>query len=45
MLPLVREELAHRQATGQRGTLQADHLGNYDPRYSEYAAAAAGTLA
>lgn len=39
VLPLVREELAHRQATGQRGTLQAEHLGNYDPRYSEYATA------
>jgi alkanesulfonate monooxygenase len=45
VLPLVREELAHRQATGQRGTLQAEALGNYDPRYSQYAAAAAGTLA
>jgi alkanesulfonate monooxygenase len=45
VLPLVREELAHRQATGQRGTLQAEHLGNYGPRYSEYATASAGTLA
>jgi alkanesulfonate monooxygenase len=45
VLPLVREELAHRQATGQRGTLQAEHLGNYGPRYSEYATAPAGTLA
>jgi alkanesulfonate monooxygenase len=25
----------------QRGTLQAQHLGNYDPRYSEYAGALA----
>jgi len=45
VLPLVREELAHRHATGQRGTLQAEHLGNYVPQYSEYAAAAAGALA
>jgi alkanesulfonate monooxygenase len=45
VLPLVREELAHRQATGQRGTLQAEHLGNYGPRYSEYATTPAGTLA
>jgi alkanesulfonate monooxygenase len=44
VLPLVREELAHRHATGQRGTLQAEHLGNYGPRYSEYATAA-GALA
>ena len=44
VLPLVREELAHRQTTGQRGTLQAQHLGNYDPRYGEYATAA-GALA
>jgi alkanesulfonate monooxygenase len=27
VLPLVRQELAHREATGQRGTLQAEHLG------------------
>jgi len=27
VLPLVRSELAHREATGQRGTLQATHLG------------------
>jgi alkanesulfonate monooxygenase len=27
VLPLVRQELAHREATGQRGTLQDDHLG------------------
>jgi alkanesulfonate monooxygenase len=45
VLPLVREELAHRHATGQRGTLQGEHLGNYGPRYSEYAAAASGALA
>jgi alkanesulfonate monooxygenase len=29
VLPLVREELAHREATGQRGTLQAEHLGHF----------------
>ncbi|MBL7499838.1 LLM class flavin-dependent oxidoreductase [Frankia sp. CNm7] len=29
ILPLVRQELAHREATGQRGTLQADHPGAY----------------
>lgn len=29
VLPLVRSELAHRQATGQRGSLQADHLGAF----------------
>ena len=39
VLPLVRQEIAHRQATGQRGSLQAEHLGNYGPRYREYAAA------
>jgi alkanesulfonate monooxygenase len=27
VLPLVRSELAHREATGQRGTLQDDHRG------------------
>ena len=29
VLPLVRQELAHREATGQRGTLQDEHLGAY----------------
>lgn len=29
VLPLVRQELAHREATGQRGTLQGEHLGAY----------------
>ena len=29
VLPLVRSELAHREATGQRGTLQDEHLGAY----------------
>ncbi|MCW2526251.1 MAG: Alkanesulfonate monooxygenase [Pseudonocardiales bacterium] len=39
VLPLVRQELAHRKATGQRGTLQAEHLGNYAAEYGEYATA------
>ncbi len=39
VLPLVRQELTHRRATGQRGTLQADHLGNYGAAYAEYATA------
>jgi alkanesulfonate monooxygenase len=39
VLPLVRQELAHRRATGQRGTLQAEHLGNYGAAYSEFATA------
>ena len=39
VMPLVREELAHRKATGQRGTLQAEHLGNYAAEYAEYATA------
>jgi alkanesulfonate monooxygenase len=42
VLPLVRQELAHRTATGQRGTLQADNLGNYAAPYAEYATASAG---
>jgi alkanesulfonate monooxygenase len=29
VLPLVREELAHREATGKRGRLQAEHLGHF----------------
>jgi alkanesulfonate monooxygenase len=39
VLPLVRQELAHRKATGTRGTLQADHLGNYAEDYRRYATA------
>lgn len=39
VLPLVRQELAHREATGRRGTLQADHLGNYAEDYGRYATA------
>jgi alkanesulfonate monooxygenase len=29
VVPLVRQELAHREATGRRGSLQADHLGAF----------------
>lgn len=29
VIPLVRQELAHRKATGQRGTLQAENPGHY----------------
>ncbi|MBX6391559.1 MAG: LLM class flavin-dependent oxidoreductase [Frankia sp.] len=39
VLPLVREELAHRRATGRRGSLQASHLGNYGTEYATYATA------
>ncbi|BBH69545.1 hypothetical protein ACTI_62300 [Actinoplanes sp. OR16] len=39
LLPLVRQEIAHRKATGQRGTLQNDHPGNYGPEYRAYAEA------
>jgi alkanesulfonate monooxygenase len=39
VLPLVREELAHRKATGQRGRLQAEHLGNYGAEYGQLATA------
>ena len=37
ILPLVRQELAHRKATGRRGALQAEHPGNYNPEYAAYA--------
>ncbi|MBL7253367.1 LLM class flavin-dependent oxidoreductase [Paractinoplanes lichenicola] len=37
VLPLVREEIAHRKATGRRGRLQAEHLGNYRPEYAQFA--------
>lgn len=33
VLPLVRQELAHREATGRRGTLQADHPGAFAPGF------------
>jgi alkanesulfonate monooxygenase len=39
VLPLVRQELAHRRVTGQRGTLQAEHPGNYGADYADYATA------
>jgi alkanesulfonate monooxygenase len=39
LLPLIKQELAHRKATGQRGTLQSEHLGNYHPDYAAYATA------
>jgi alkanesulfonate monooxygenase len=39
VLPLVREELAHRKATGRRSTLQAEHLGNYSTEYGQFATA------
>lgn len=39
VLPLVRQEIAHRKATGRRGTLQAEHLGNYAEDYRRYATA------
>ena len=39
ILPLVRQELAHRKATGRRSTFQAEHLGNYGPEYGELATA------
>ena len=29
VLPLVRQELAHREATGSAGTLQDEHLGHF----------------
>jgi len=37
VLPLVKQELAHRKATGQRGTLQAENPGNYSAEYAAYA--------
>jgi alkanesulfonate monooxygenase len=39
VLPLVRQEIAHRTTTGQRGSLQAEHLGNYAPEYGQFATA------
>jgi len=41
VLPLVRQELAHRESTGQRGSIQAEHLGNYTAEYASYATAGA----
>jgi alkanesulfonate monooxygenase len=48
ILPLVRQELAHRAATGRRGALQREHLGYGDPDFlaaHDAAAAAAGVAA
>lgn len=42
ILPLVRQELAHRKATGRRGTLQSEHLGNYTEEYRALAKAGRG---
>ena len=39
VLPLVRQELAHRAETGRRGTLQAQALGNYADDYRRFATA------
>jgi alkanesulfonate monooxygenase len=39
VLPLVRQEIAHRKATGRRGTLQAEHPGNYGAEYGRFATA------
>ncbi len=39
VLPLVRQELAHRRATGRRGSLQAQHLGNWSADYRRFATA------
>ncbi|MCU1661935.1 MAG: Alkanesulfonate monooxygenase [Pseudonocardia sp.] len=33
VLPLVRQELAHREATGRRGTVQDEHLGALAPGF------------
>ena len=41
LLPLVRQELAHRASTGTRGRLQAEHRGFADPDYAAAADAAA----
>lgn len=35
VLPLVREELAHRQQTGRRGDLQKEHLGALHPQFAQ----------
>ncbi|MFT4286168.1 LLM class flavin-dependent oxidoreductase [Nocardioides sp.] len=45
ILPLVRAELAHREATGQRGSLQADHPGYADPAFGALADRAAAATA
>jgi alkanesulfonate monooxygenase len=39
ILPLVRQELAHRKATGRRSDFQAAHPGNYGAAYGTFATA------
>jgi alkanesulfonate monooxygenase len=39
VLPLVRQEIAHRKATGQRSAFQDEHPGNYGAEYGQFAAA------
>jgi alkanesulfonate monooxygenase len=39
ILPLVRQEIAHRRATGRRSEFQAAHPGNYGAEYAEFATA------
>jgi alkanesulfonate monooxygenase len=39
ILPLVRQELAHRESTGTRSTFQDEHPGNYAAEYGELATA------
>jgi alkanesulfonate monooxygenase len=41
ILPLVRQEIAHREATGQRGLLQSQHLGYYADEFNSAADRAA----
>jgi len=41
VLPLVRQEIAHREATGQRGTLQDEHPGAFAPGFDADALAGA----
>ncbi len=41
VLPLVRQELAHREATGQRGVLQDEHPGAFAPGFDPAAYAGA----
>ena len=42
VIPLVRQELAHREATGTRGTLQDQHPGAFAPTFDAEALALAG---
>ncbi len=39
VLPLVRQEIAHRKSTGRRSTFQDEHPGNYSAEYGRFAAA------